>query len=96
MDTFILMSSKIEVEKDQIICVISLYNSYILRDTQITATYGDYDRNPLKIEPVGSDVLVRKTLDGHHKEISLEITSKTLPSKGISRKVCPQNGNFKI
>jgi len=93
------MSSKIEVEKDQIICVISLYNSYILRDTQITATYGDYARNPFKNEPVGSDVLGRKTPNGHHKEIwemTLEITSKTLPSKGISRKVGPQNGNFKI
>ena len=28
--------------------------------------------------------------------MTLEITSKTLPSKGISRKVGPQNGNFKI
>ena len=36
---------------------------------------------------------------GHHKEIwkiTLKMTSKTLPSKRISRKVGPKNGNSKI
>ena len=54
---------------------------------------------PSKMNQSVLTFLGAKRPNGHLKEIlkiTLKITSKTLPSKRISRKVDPKNGNFKI
>ena len=54
---------------------------------------------PSKMSQSVLTFLGAKRPNGHLKEIrkiTLKMTSKTLPSKRISRKVGPKNGNFKI